>query len=261
MDETSLILAVRCLWWISIAASVLLCLRLLQTRLYRRYRLFFGFLAFTSARGLLLASVPFNRNIYAHIWMLTQPVLWLLYVLVVIELSTLVLEKFRGLATLGRWLLAAGLILAFVVSSYTVSQDLSVTARYPWLLRWTAIERAVHSSVVVFLLLITAVMAWYPIPLSRNVILHCALYAVYFLSAAGIYLVHSVAETDAPRHVANLALTSVTVVCFAVWIVYLNRRGEEITISRRVQWSGQDESQVISQLAAINATLLRAARK
>jgi hypothetical protein len=59
----------------------------------------------------------------------------------------------------------------------------------------------------------------------------------------------------------NLVLTSVTVGTLAVWILFLTREGEGKTVILHQHWRPADEEQLLGQLSAINATLLRAARK
>src|SRR5690349_13643479 len=90
--------------------------RLWRTGLYKRYRALFGYLLFRFF-FYLLAIFWFNdvrSASYQKFFILTQPLGWLFSVLVLRELYGLVLEKYRGLSTLGRWFVYAGLTISIV---------------------------------------------------------------------------------------------------------------------------------------------------
>jgi hypothetical protein len=194
--------------------------------------------------------------------MVTQPVLWILYILVLLELYALVLESYKGLATVGRWALMAGLGLAVGISALSLGADLSSESEYPLLRYWTVIDRGVQSSLELFLLFITMFLAWYPLKLSRNVVVHSVVYAAYFLSGACGVLIHNFwSESKLVEEAVNLGLSSATLLCLIAWIILLKPSGEHVTVAKRPLWSAADEEHLIAQLSAINASLLRAARK
>lgn len=261
MPASGIFWVLEAILWLSTAAYAGLAFRMWRSGLHARYRFFFVFVLFRVIRAIALASVPFQRNTYSWIWFGTQPVLWILYILVLLELYGLVLGNYRGLATFGRWVVTAGLAAALVISSLTVGADLAGWGSYPILRYWSAIDRAVQSGLVIFLLIITAFLAFYPITLSRNVIVHCILYAVYFLSGAAAMLVRNVTDSLTIGQAANVAMSGVSLACIIAWLALLNRKGEEIKVARRPQWRPEDEEQLMRQLASINATLLKAARR
>src|SRR5215510_13183368 len=94
----------------TVAGLLLTALRLYLSGIYRRYRFFFSYLIFAAAQlaSALLIHNP-RSNLYAYFFLLTEPVLWVFYVLVVLELYSLVLEQHRGLFTAGRWALYGSL--------------------------------------------------------------------------------------------------------------------------------------------------------
>ncbi len=249
--------------WIITVGYAILGFRIWQCQLHLRYRFFFVFLVFRVARSLALSLVPFQRDAYGWIWIGTQPVMWFLYVLVVLELYGLVLENYKGLATLGRWAVTVGLAIALLISALTVGPDLGgYPDSYPILRYCSAIDRTVQSGLVIFLLFITGFLAWYPVAVSRNVLVHCIVYAAYFLSGAAAMLVRNTTiGSELALQMASLGLTSVSLACIVVWVLMLNRKGEEVKVAGRPQWQPEDEKHLIDQLASINASLLRAARK
>ncbi|HEX8985327.1 MAG TPA: hypothetical protein VF767_07845, partial [Bryobacteraceae bacterium] len=100
----------RYLWYATIAGQAILYFRLWRTGLRDTYKFFSIYVLFCLIRSLLLESIslifPVSRaesNLYAQLWMVTEPVLWILYVLVVLELYSLVFQQYKGIASLGRW--------------------------------------------------------------------------------------------------------------------------------------------------------------
>ena len=251
----------RWLWTVAICAYAILLLKLSRHRLCGTYRFFCCYLGFRAARSVLLSSLPFNTNAYGWVWVLSSPVIWLLYVLVVLELYSLVLRNYKGIATLGRWTLMGALGISILLSALSLVADMSNRAeRYPVFVYLNAIERGVISSLVIFLLLITGFLTWYPVPLSRNVIVHSIVYSIYFLSMTMGLLVRNVAGLEI-HNAVNLILLGVTVCCLLVWILFLNRQGEQTTVVLRQHWRPEQEEQLVGRLGAINAMLLRSARK
>jgi hypothetical protein len=263
----------RYVWWMTTVGYLLLLLKVWKTGLFRVYRFFTIYLLFRVVRAGLLVAIPavaasfghgrtpFANNAYAWTWISTQPIIWFLYILVVLELYTLVLQNHKGLASLGRWVLMTGLFLALLLSALTLPTDLSNPGeQFPILRYFVAIGRGVDSSLVVFLLLITGFLAWYPVPLSRNVVVHCGIYALYFVSASMTQLIRNLTGNNVTQAV-NVSLSAVTVVCLLLWLCFLNPQGEQGRVSVRSRWSSANEDLLMDRLAAVNSSLLRAARK
>ncbi len=262
------------LWWFTMLGYLVLYARLRQNGLHRVYRFFSAYLIFRALRTVLLEAVPFiarlidNRpnvhfatNAYAWVWAPTQIVLWFFYIVVVLEVYSLVLQNYKGIASLGRWVLMGGLLISLVVSSLSLWTDLSnPSEQFPRILLVLAIDRGIVSSLVIFLLVITGLLAWYPVPLSRNVVVHCVAYAVYFLPLALAVLLRNLTGSGTTQ-VVNIVQSCITIACLAVWIAFLNREGESRMFRMLRRPAVHDEEILVENLAAINSTLLRAARK
>ena len=185
----------ECLSWVTSAGFLVLYLRLRHQKLHRVYRVFAAYVLFRVVRLAVLATLPrlwywvhhqpyfpYANNAYGWIWALSEPALWILQILVVLELYSLVFQNHKGIASLGRWTVIAGLSIAVVLSSITLPSELSHSAEKYVILRWYSLaERGVDASLVAFLLFITAFLAWFPIPLNRNVVLYSMVYAIYFI--------------------------------------------------------------------------------
>jgi hypothetical protein len=258
--------------WITIAALFALYLRLRQQRLHRIYRAFGFFLLFRASRELALATLPplwyglhhtayarLGNNVYAWGWVLTEPVILFLQVLVVLELYSLVFQNYKGIASLGRWTVLAGLTIAVALSSLTLPAELSQSRERFTVLRWYfVVGRGLDASLVIFLLLITAFLAWFPVPLNRNVILYSMVYALYFITATLSQLAYNLLGIAA-RNAVDAAHDGMELLCLGLWIAFLNRTGEERKVVALHAWTPQREEHLMGQLAAINGSLARSA--
>jgi hypothetical protein len=117
------------------------------------------------------------------------------------------------------------------------------------------------SSLVLFLLLITAFLIWSPIAVRRNVVLHASILSFYFLSSALTLFIRNRAGYEQTRAAIGMVLFFVENSCYLLWIAFLNKRGEEKVVVVRRSWDTDDEARLTQQLDAINAFLLKTARK
>jgi hypothetical protein len=242
------------------AGTASLSVRLFVTGLHRRYRIFFFYMVFATVQLGVLASLNEDNGLYQKVWVLTEPLEWLFYVLVVLEIYGLVLQDYRGLATVGKWALITAVLVALLASGISLMAPSHLTSQGTLLRYYYVAERAIYFSLVVFLLSILGFLMQYPITLSRNVIVHSMVFSVYFLGNTVLYLVLSMRGFDSIVPVTN-ALSVITLAAVCTWLVMLNPAGELRKLSLRPQWMPGREEQLVSQLNHLNAALLRATRK
>src|SRR5205085_167429 len=119
-----------------------------------------------------------------------------------------------------------------------------------------AFERPVVSSLVCFVFLITAFLAYYPIRLHRNVIYYTVGYAVYF-SSKGLALFLRNTGHDWDRFLSP-ALMAVSTTCLIFWTFALKATREPDTPLFQHAHGRIEEERLLKQLDAVNASLLRA---
>ena len=243
---------------IALQAWLLLCL--LRRRLHRVRPFFFGYGVFVLARGTALIILPYGRNAYGWTYVATEPIAWLFYVLIVVELYSAALSSYRGIAALSRWLLGVIVAAALMLSLASLIPDLSSSHPFPIIHAVTAAGRAICTSLALFLLGITVFFLSYPIPLSRNTIIHSAICSVYFLTLAAAYFVHNVVGPSSWALV-NLALVVITGATLLAWILFLRPEGERVIVEHRPQWSPETEEELLNRLNALNSVLARSLRK
>jgi|SRR5579871_893375 len=255
---TSMPSVMTLLWGVSIMANAVVAWRLYQLDLHRIYRVFFAYLAFAAARSVTLFVLPsgLRSSTYAIIYFLTAPILWLFYITVVLELYSLVLRNYAGIHSLGRWTLYGALFFSVAISVLTLIP--SAGNESSQLMFWcTTVERGVVFSLVIFLFLILLFLAIYPVHLCRNILVHSVVYTVFFLGISMMILIRNVVGHDV-MHVLNTVVLVMNVTCYAVWIFFLTREGENRITTLRHDWRPADELRLIEQLNHINATLMRA---
>ena len=211
--------------WFTLAVLCLTWMRLLRCGLHRKYRMLFAYLVFSSLRSSVLLGFPTHSGTYAKIWIVTEPVLWLFYILVVLELYSLILENHKGLYTLGRWAMYVAFAAAVAFSSLSLLAPADAVQKsriMPFLL---LTERGLLLSLLIFLFLILAFLSRYPITLTRNVIVHSVVFSVFFLSNSVAFLLRSIFGLEVARP-ANALLMATTAACVVAWLVLLNPKGE-----------------------------------
>lgn len=256
---------------VAILGSVLTILRIFASGLYRRYRIFFAYFIFRvvyTTAGLIvtrLKGLPGGDGtqsyLYFDLYFYSVPFLLLAYILVVIELYSLVLERYRGLYTLGRWAMYGAVLISSTISIVTLLPKLGPSLPEPSrrLMYELAAERGIELALVIFILLIVWFLSKYPVPLSRNVLVHTVIYSVFFLSDALVLLWRTVLGyhvTDTVNAIAG----AISAACTIAWAFLLTAHGEEVRAQLPQLRPGAEE-RILRQLDALNSTLLKASRK
>jgi hypothetical protein len=246
---------------LTIVAYGVLLLKFCFEKALHHYRCFAFYIAAQFVRSLALAGIKYGTTVYGWVYILTAPVIWVCYILVVKELYTLILSSYKGIATFGRYTLAVALGGAMLISGGILLFDVWNNAdRFPVLLAVFATERGIVSSLLLLLMAVTAFLLWFPVPLKRNVIVYSLVYFVYFLSKAAALFIRNTVGPNVIQLV-NIAVLGAASVCLISWIFFLNREGEMETVKSRPQWNPEAEQRLLQQLDSINASLLRSARK
>jgi hypothetical protein len=237
------------------AALVGLCFRMWQAGLHREYPYFFSYLMVALLQSALLPTMPYGTVLYGYVWIVVEGLVVCFYALIVLECYATVLHGLVGIARISRRYIKIALALSVLIALLLLGLEKSPVMLFGY---FYSFERAVVSTLVAFVLLITAFLAYYPVPLSRNVIVYSVGYAVYFLTkAAALFVKNLGLRWDRP--LADL-LIIVSTGCLVFWMFALSRSGESKIVVIGHSWHAADEERLLSQLKAINASLSRAAR-
>jgi hypothetical protein len=191
----------------------------------------------------------------------TQPIAWVLNALVVLEVFQSALAAHPGIATLGRRTVTFALIAAAGLSVGTLLL-LSGIPHSPFeiLERYLLVERVIYSSLLAFLLILLAFLAYYPVPLSRNALVHASILSIYFVTRVTLWIIRNLAGPQFTQ-TANLTLAVVVAAALISWTICLTRAGEAQKVRSSRRSDKAEEERLIAQLERINATLLRSGRK
>ncbi len=247
--------------WVSLLGAGLTALKLFRSGLYRRYRFFFVYLISLVPYGICLVVMDVHSGLYQQFWTVTTPLFWLLYVLVVFELCGLILEKYKGLYTLGRWAMYLAMAVSVTVSVLSLLPRIApaMPQRTRIMGYILATERGVDFSLAIFILLILFFLTRYPVLLSRNVVVYAVVFSLFFLSSTFGLLLHSVFGLQLKNEV-NMFLMGTSSACVVAWLVLLNAKGERVRV-RALHFGRGDEERILLQLDSLNRTLLRASHK
>jgi len=243
----------------SLLGSALVAGKLFHTGLHHRYQFFFLYFIFRVFNGIWPILLDFRSQLYLKFWVITSPMTWAFYFVVVLELYRLVLEKHKGLYTLGRWAMYFGMTVSVGLSVLTLFLRIKPAQRSKVLSYFFPIDRGVTLCLVIFLLLMLFLISRYPVRLSHNVILHSTLYTVFFLSSALGVILSDVFGLQNYGNV-NLATTIVSCACVYCWLFFLSPKGEEVKVNLP-HLGPEHEERLLQQLDSLNETLLKVARK
>lgn len=246
---------------ISLLGTTLTVGKLYRTGLYFRYRMFFLLFLFQIPNTAWPLFINYRTTLYQYLWVGTETISCLLYILVVLELYRLILENHTGLYSLGRWMMYLALIVSVIISFATLLPKIKPsTPLYSRTLGYSfATERGVYFSLALFILLILLFLSRYPIRLSRNVLVHSALYSIYFLCGTFGILMRTIFGNRI-RDEVNLFLTGMSSACILAWFFLLTRRGEKSQTNLPL-FGPEQERRALQQLEALNATLLKVSGK
>lgn len=239
-----------------IAALLGLCAKLCWNGLSRVYIFFFIYLVLDLLQALIPVFVPLTGRLYVNLYVGTQPLILCSYLLVVLELYSATLHNLKGLDRIARRYIRITLAVAIVVSLLPLFLEKPPNKLTAYLFIF---ERPILSSLLIFVLLITGFLVYYPVPIGRNVRVYLIGYAAYFVvTATSIFLSNLGYYWN--RSLSDLQM-SVSLICLMFWLFCLTRAGEEkIVVVGHTKLFG-DEQRLLAQLEAINASLLRSARK
>jgi hypothetical protein len=249
----------QALWVVSLILTAGLVASLAARRLFRIYRWFSFFLCFQLAQSLFMLPLNPTTRLYGWAYVLTQPVTWLLNILVVLELYSLALRKHPGITTLSRWVMMAAFAVGVGLSTATLSADLSRPLDSPVLVYFSVVERGLMSSLFLFLLLITAFLLWSPIGVRRNIVMHAGVFSAYFLAGQLVFFLHNVIGSGLYA-TFRVLLFCVIDACLLAWLLLLTRKGEAAVVVVRRGWLPEDEERLSHQLDALNSLLLKTPR-
>ena len=237
-------------------ALVGLCFRMWRAGLHRIYVFFFSYLILDFLQSVPLPAMTYGTELYGYAWLVMEGIIGCFYALIVLECYSSVLRDLTGIASISKRFIKVTLGVSIVLAFLLLGLERTPRTLFGY---FYALDRAVVCSLLLFVLLITFFLVYYPVPLSRNVIIYSVGYAVYFLTKATALFARNVSNEWQPQ--ISAVLLAVSTACLMFWWLTLSRRGQTKTVVIGHKWRPGDDERLLLQLKAINASLSRAARK
>lgn len=240
--------------YLSVFLFLVLLVRLTASKLVRQYPFFSGFIFVSFIQALTALWLTPNTTLYAQVYFVSEPVIWLFFFLVVIELYRQILKDYPSIATIGRRILQGSFATALTVSFLTVLSGTQTSGHYPVLEAYLLADRTVVLFVLFFMLLLLGLLFRYPISVRRNTILCFIGYSVLFVPKM-IELIAATQLEGKSVQVISTASQAIACACLLFWIIALNRKGEERELAVMPPWRGGEQGRLLEQLRSLNQAL------
>jgi hypothetical protein len=240
----------------NLLAFVLLLVRIVSIRLTGSYPALVVWTCANIAMSALALAMPMSKVFYYWFYIVAASAALILYLLAVLELYSKVLTHLAGFASAVRLAIPAIVTISVLISASLLPFEGTPVRYIDWFYR---IDHVVIVSLIVFVLIITGFLAWFPIRVPRNSVVYSVGYAAYLVPAGAVLFLANSGHR-APRMISTVGMIMSSLSLF-FWAVALNAEGEKATVSPGHVLHPQDEDQLIRKLEAINRTLLRVTEK
>ncbi|HEX4749630.1 MAG TPA: hypothetical protein VH302_08825 [Bryobacteraceae bacterium] len=268
--------------WSSVAQYIELCLgfvlatRLLLLKLHRVYKYFAIFLLVDVSSNLIWAiekrtGTPFHVD-YRVVWLIESVAMWVFTLLTVYALMDAILAHLPGILRLSRKVLNISFSAAIIIGIASAVQEfrnaVSAEASFGSLVHivaWAIVfDRVIDSAALLTLLCILIFLIWFPVEMSRNLVLFFSGFVIYFALRTCITLSLTLGLNDTASFLqfVNMLNAGLAATVFAYWSFSITRAGEKVPAKLPVpSFTRKHEALLLSQLEAMNASLLSAVRK
>jgi hypothetical protein len=247
--------AERALFYLNIAAELVLLWRLVHAKLYRTYSPLFCYWAVQVLESAALMAVPLDSRRYMHLYWGAQTVNVLMAVFVVQDLYRMALLAHPAVASFARRSVLAALAIAAAVALSGIRLDFTLPGQYH---RFLTFERSMNFLTLLFLLIVSALLLWFPIRVRRNIVVYISGFVLFSAARSFGILVSNLRPQD--TRLISTVLLGVTLLCLLIWIVGIEPEGELVTATPGYRRNPETMQRLSHQLDSINAALTRFVR-
>ena len=249
--------AERALFYLNFIAQLVLLLRLLYFRLYRTYLSLFLYWLLQALPSVVLLAIPIHSHRYVYIYWGAQTINVLMAVFVVQDVYRIALLEHPAVASFARRTVLAAMALAAIVALSGITLDSTVVAgQSPAIHRFATFERTMNFVILLFLLLISVLLLWFPIKVRRNIVVYISGFVLFSASRSfGLLLTNILPPSD--TRAVSTVLLALTLLCLAIWIGGIQPEGELVTATPGYRRNPETMQRLSSQLDSINTALAR----
>jgi hypothetical protein len=250
----------RALFYLNFIAEVALLCRLIQCGLYRIYKSLFLYWLAQAIGGLVLLFAGSGTWLYLYIYWGAQTVNIFMALYVVQDLFHIALAEHAAIASFGRRMVLVAIALAAAVALAGITLDATIQhGQYAAIQRFSTFERSMNFVILIFLLLISIVLLWFPINVRRNLVVYISGFLLFAAArSAGLLLANLLPQGFTV--VVSTILLAVTLLCLLIWITGIRPEGELVSATPGYRRDPEAMERLGHQLDAINATLARFVR-
>jgi len=242
------------------ALTLGLAVKLKWIGLDKPYRALWLYLVWDSLGSLAMLPIPRNITAYAVMYMIVGVGRWVFYFLITLEVVTLLMKRYPGLAGVARQAVRIALIFAALVGIGSATLDVGPGSPYPILQYFQLADRTISATALGFMGLILAFLFWFPVRLNKNI----AAYSVGFVFLFGsriVTLLLSNLMGPSRRAILSAATMAIVVLVRVYWIVCMDAAAEAAPVTIGHAWNRAEEQRLLGQLDSINSSLVKAAEK
>jgi hypothetical protein len=250
----------RALSYLNFAAVLVLLWRLTQGKIYRTYRSLFWYWLVQALGTLALLWTPMYTYQYLYIYWAVQTITIVMAVFVVQDLYRITFLEHPAVAKFARRSVMAALAIAAAIALSGIRLDFTILpGQYPAIHRFAAFERSMNFLILLFLLIVSALLLWFPIKVRRNIVVYISGFLLFSASRSfGLLLSNLLPQSD--TRLVSTVLLALTLICLVFWIIGLQPEGELVTATPGSRRNPETMQRLSHQLDSINAALTRFVR-
>ena len=250
----------RALFYLNFIAELALLYRLIQCRLHRIYQSLFLYWLAQTIGGLVLLFAGSGTWLYLYVYWGAQTVNIFMSLYVVQDLFHIALAEHAAIAAFGRRMVLVAMALAAMVALAGITLDATIQrGQYAAIQRFWTFERSLNFVILIFLLLISILLLWFPIKVRRNIAVYICGFLL-FAAARSVGLLLANLLPQAFTVLVSTILLTLTLVCLLIWIIGIRPEGERESATPGYRRDPETMQRLSRQLDAINATLARFVR-
>lgn len=253
-------------WYLDVAVEFLLFIFLVRVGRVLPVPAFRAFLGTSVAVSLL--SLEARTDAVRRIYPDSYPILFIawgilcpfFYYYLCRELVSLVFSRFEGIFAASRRALAAFWTMSilfgcawFIYLSRTPDPDLYKAI----LLTSIRYHNAAALSFTLFVLFLVSFVCWMPVPLTRNVLVHCFVLTLFFVTFALSRLLPTLGSYEELRITASVIGVAGCALASALWLFLVNERGREGLVTPRKPLNHGEVNELLGRLDQLDQTLSR----
>lgn len=250
----------RALFYLNIVAELGLLWRLIQCKLQRTYRSLFLYWLVQPIESVVLLPVARRAHLYLYLYWGAQTINIFMALFVVQDLFRIALSERPAIAAFGRRSVLAAMALAAAVALAGITLDATIRPdHYPAIQRFATFERSMNFVILIFLLLISILLLWFPIKVRRNIVVYISGFLL-FAAARSFGLLLANLLPQGFTVLVSTILLALTLLCLLIWIIGIRPEGERVSATPGYRRDPEAMQRLGRQLDAINAMLARFVR-